>query len=310
MKNVLVLNGGGGKGIYTLGVLYEIENMFKTECGYGKLSDFFTIFFGTSTGSIIATALANNMSIEEIYMFYYTKLPSILFYPDAGKVAPQFFSKKRTKALKDALYEVFAEYPFDYISKNLTLFATDFNDKQPRIFYTDAEFAGEDKQLFIPGFGASLVEGISASCAAYPIFDKVHIEGNGYCFDAIDGGYYANNPSLFAVECMQRVYRGERCKILNIGVGKYAQTAFEKMLNKMDFYKLINIIMDTVSSSTVQITKSLCRNSYIEYLHISKVFEHKIDFFVHQKEDIELLFTEGRKSFMENKKAICTLFSL
>jgi patatin-like phospholipase/acyl hydrolase len=50
---VLSLDGGGSKGVYTLGVLKEVEALA------GKpLCEVFDLIFGTSTGSIIAALIA------------------------------------------------------------------------------------------------------------------------------------------------------------------------------------------------------------------------------------------------------------
>lgn len=50
---VLALDGGGSKGFYTLGVLYELEAMLGC-----RLCERFDLIYGTSTGSIIGTLLA------------------------------------------------------------------------------------------------------------------------------------------------------------------------------------------------------------------------------------------------------------
>ncbi|MBA3011117.1 MAG: patatin, partial [Desulfobacula sp.] len=45
---ILVLDGGGSKGVYTLGVLKELEMKLG-----GLLYEHFDLIYGTSTGSII-----------------------------------------------------------------------------------------------------------------------------------------------------------------------------------------------------------------------------------------------------------------
>ena len=50
---VLSLDGGGSKGVYTLGVLKEVEAIVKA-----PLCNVFDLVFGTSTGSIIAALIA------------------------------------------------------------------------------------------------------------------------------------------------------------------------------------------------------------------------------------------------------------
>jgi patatin-like phospholipase/acyl hydrolase len=62
---ILSLDGGGAKGVYTLGVLKEIEAMLG--CPIYKRFD---LIFGTSTGSIIAALLALGTEVDDIHALY------------------------------------------------------------------------------------------------------------------------------------------------------------------------------------------------------------------------------------------------
>ena len=64
---VLSLDGGGAKGIYTLGVLKEVEAIANA-----ALCEVFDLVFGTSTGSIIAALIALGYRVEEIESLYFT----------------------------------------------------------------------------------------------------------------------------------------------------------------------------------------------------------------------------------------------
>lgn len=72
-RRILALDGGGIRGIITLGVLQALEERLREAYGAGKefrLSQFFDLIGGTSTGAIIATGLARGMSVDEIVSFY------------------------------------------------------------------------------------------------------------------------------------------------------------------------------------------------------------------------------------------------
>ena len=62
------LDGGGIRGILTLEYLGLIEDMLKSRSGRNdfRLSDYFDLIGGTSTGSIIAATLACGMSVAEL----------------------------------------------------------------------------------------------------------------------------------------------------------------------------------------------------------------------------------------------------
>lgn len=68
-KRILALDGGGLRGILTLSYLAQIESLLRERNGGGdsfRLSHYFDLIAGTSTGAIIAAALARGMSVTEI----------------------------------------------------------------------------------------------------------------------------------------------------------------------------------------------------------------------------------------------------
>ena len=72
-KRILALDGGGLRGILTLSYLAEIESTLSERHGGAetfRLSHYFDLIAGTSTGSIIAAALARGMSVSEIAKKY------------------------------------------------------------------------------------------------------------------------------------------------------------------------------------------------------------------------------------------------
>ena len=73
-KTLLSLDGGGIRGILTLGILGEIESQLRDLHAKKDLvlSDYFDYVSGTSTGAIIATALSLGKPVEEITGLYRT----------------------------------------------------------------------------------------------------------------------------------------------------------------------------------------------------------------------------------------------
>jgi patatin-like phospholipase/acyl hydrolase len=72
-KRILSLDGGGLKGILTIGILEKIENLLRIRHGGGdefRLCHYFDLMAGTSTGSIIATLLSLGWTVEEIKSKY------------------------------------------------------------------------------------------------------------------------------------------------------------------------------------------------------------------------------------------------
>lgn len=73
-KRLLALDGGGIRGLVTLGYLARIEEILKTRSGRDDfvLADYFDLIGGTSTGAIIATLLALGYPVARIHELYRT----------------------------------------------------------------------------------------------------------------------------------------------------------------------------------------------------------------------------------------------
>lgn len=73
-KRILALDGGGLRGILTLGILERMELLLAQRHGVPpeqfRLGHYFDLMAGTSTGAIIAAALAKGMSVAEVLAEY------------------------------------------------------------------------------------------------------------------------------------------------------------------------------------------------------------------------------------------------
>ncbi len=72
-KRILALDGGGVRGILTLGYLERIEQLLRARHGGAedfRLCHYFDLIAGTSTGAIIAAGLAKGMEVREVLSLY------------------------------------------------------------------------------------------------------------------------------------------------------------------------------------------------------------------------------------------------
>ncbi|HRE44683.1 MAG TPA: patatin-like phospholipase family protein [Terricaulis sp.] len=105
-KRILALDGGGVRGLLTIGMLARLEEQLRRRSGNPqyRLSDYFDLIGGTSTGSIIATGLALGMSVAEISALYKTVIPKVFkrfAFQGIGVFAPMFLSAPLANALKE-----------------------------------------------------------------------------------------------------------------------------------------------------------------------------------------------------------------
>ncbi|MFM7269741.1 MAG: patatin-like phospholipase family protein [Cyanobium sp.] len=82
-KRILALDGGGVRGILSLGFLLRIEALLRSRHGDDpafRLCDYFDLIAGTSTGSIIAALLAQGRTVREVIELY-LRLAGEVFAP-------------------------------------------------------------------------------------------------------------------------------------------------------------------------------------------------------------------------------------
>ena len=210
---ILSLDGGGAKGFYTLGVLNEIEAMI----GGRPLCDGFDLIFGTSTGAIIAALLGLGYPVDEIHKLYKKHVPPMMrCRTRSGK----------SEALVRLAREVFGDKKFTDVKTGVGIVATRWAMEKPMIFKGSVAQAHGRHATFTPGFGCTIADAVRASCSAYPYFNKTVITtGNGNEVELIDGGYCANNPTLYAIADAVKALNKTHAelRVVSLGVGVYPE---------------------------------------------------------------------------------------
>lgn len=108
-KKLLALDGGGIRGLITLEILAEIENVLrevKRDDNF-VLAEYFDYIAGTSTGAIIATGLSLGMSVGEIRKFYVENAEKM--FGQASILKRLLFYLYEAKELTKILQEVFGK---------------------------------------------------------------------------------------------------------------------------------------------------------------------------------------------------------
>jgi patatin-like phospholipase/acyl hydrolase len=305
---ILSLDGGGSLGVYTLGVLEQVEKLV------GKpLSQKFGLIYGTSTGSIIGSLLALGKSVSEISDIYFNYIPRIMTLGN---------SSERSKALKECAYanEVFGNKKFDHQSFKTynCVVSTNYQFRRPMIFKSSTNlFIGG---IGVPGFGCTISDAVVASCSAYPFFERPIISTvNLGELEMLDGGFVANNPTLFAItDAVQALGKSEdTIRVLNIGVGNYprAETSFwEKIFRIIKITSSSLDIFETTlaaNNNTIDgLRKILFSNILVERVSDSETRqEYATNLLESSPEKLTKINNFGRQSFMLHRTAIESLLS-
>ena len=202
---ILTIDGGGFRGAYSAYLLKKIEQ----ECGV-SLHESFDLIAGTSTGSIIAAALACKKPASEIFDMYEQHGQAIFrkrWFCRLGL----FGSKYKSTYLKSVLESVFGDKTLGNVSYPLIIPATDIGNGCVHVFKSQYD------NDFVRDKNVRIVDAVLASCSA-PTFFNPHTVGN---YQLADGGLWANCPSLVAaIDAKNRLGKAfVDLKILSIGTG-------------------------------------------------------------------------------------------
>jgi hypothetical protein len=106
-KRILALDGGGVKGILTLGMLDTLETELRRRARNPDLvlSDYYDLIGGTSTGAIIASGLALGLPVKAMIELYLDLGPKVFgrTVGDGGLFRAKFDQKKLRTALEGVL---------------------------------------------------------------------------------------------------------------------------------------------------------------------------------------------------------------
>ncbi|HZV71118.1 MAG TPA: patatin-like phospholipase family protein [Saprospiraceae bacterium] len=197
-KRILSLDGGGIRGVLTLGFLERMEEMLAKENNDPdfRLCNYFDLIGGTSTGSIIATGLAIGMKASEIKHKYF-ELGNKIFGHKTGFFQYLFKGVKYdNKPLELALKSYFGDITLgdtEKIRTGLCIFS-----KRAETFSTWAIHNHPEGKFYQQNKDWPLWQVVMASAAAptyfLPMFMK---DSSGEQGAFIDGGIsMVNNPSF------------------------------------------------------------------------------------------------------------------
>lgn len=213
---ILALDGGGIRGLISTIVLMRLAR----EKGLEGWLDRAQLLAGTSTGALIALCLARGLPLEDILALYHDKADAIFDdswldnVKDAGTLLG---AQYHTDGLQGELRRLFGSTRLRDLKKRVLVTAFDLDNAhpdparrrwKPKLFHN---FPGKDSDGAMPVWKVGLY-----TCAAPTYFPTV----DGY----VDGGVFANNPSMCALAQSQDARIGRTAPLqdvalLSIGTG-------------------------------------------------------------------------------------------
>lgn len=211
---ILSIDGGGIKGLYSARILEHFEERFKCH-----IADYFDLICGTSTGGLIALGLSLNIPVSLISDLYYRRGKQI--FPQRNSLLmllKQLFlgSKYDNQELRTALQEIFKDRTLADSRCLLCIPAFSLTDGRPFIFKYDHREGNLYRDCRTKYIDIALAT--SAAPTYLPIVTIDTYDRKQF----IDGGVYANNPTLVGVAEALRYFVGarkrfQRLMVMSIG---------------------------------------------------------------------------------------------
>lgn len=256
---ILCLDGGGIKGTYSASFLSSIEAHFKC-----NIIDYFDLIAGTSTGGIIALAIAAGIPASDILNFYKNKgetiFPTTRFINRWRYHFKHLFSAKHSiNSLRSSLESAFN--PTD--SRTTTLHDLKCRVVIPTFHPLSGKsfiFRTPHCEIGLSQENISIIDVAVATAAAPTFFIPATLKQNGITNEYIDGGVWANTPSLVAIiEATKHLdIPLNKIDILSIGTTEEVQTFSKYKSGIINWARhLVSLLLHAQQESTIQLSKYL-----------------------------------------------------
>jgi patatin-like phospholipase/acyl hydrolase len=204
---ILALDGGGVKALFTAHVLARLEDDLGV-C----IRDSFDLIAGTSAGGIIALALGAGLRPADIVQ-HYQQLAATVF-PATKRRWWRLPARLRRptyaqRPLRDALHEVFGDRRLGDSDRRLVIPSWDVQCGQLHLFKTPHH------PRLTRDWKLAMVDVALATTAAPTFLPAARVDGHRL----VDGGVWANNPSVVAITEAVSVLGVplDAIRVLNIG---------------------------------------------------------------------------------------------
>lgn len=206
---VLSIDGGGIKGIYSAKILERFERKFNCH-----IADYFDLICGTSTGGLIALALSLKIPASVITNFYQAK--GELIFQEKRRISRWrqllFSSKHSNEELRKSLTDIFGQQAIGDSYCLLCIPAFSLTNGRPFIFkydHPEGDLGRDNKTKYV-----DIALATSAAPTYLPVVTIPDYDDRQF----IDGGIYANNPTLVGIAEALKYFVGEGKKFTSLMV--------------------------------------------------------------------------------------------
>ncbi|MCP4460387.1 MAG: patatin [Cytophagales bacterium] len=325
LKKILSIDGGGIRGIIPGQIMVEMENEFGI-----KVSDYFDLITGTSTGGILACAYLipdkndpkkPKFTAEQVVGLYFERGGDIFdttFFHKLRSMKGLLDEKYPDKGIKSALKEYFGEVWLKDLLKPTVITSYDIENRKGHFFY--------QHKAKNPAYNFKVKDVCRATSAAPTFFECARVKPEkpmkpkaGYAL--IDGGVFVNNPALVSYAEGRSIFtnkkgedaRAQDMKILSIGTGQSIQHYGYGKAKDWGMVQWVKPLIDIMMSGSAEVADYELGKIYgtvknpNQYIRINgNLKETKVDPAMDCATDknMQLLKVFGTAIFKKNKRAI------
>jgi patatin-like phospholipase/acyl hydrolase len=238
LRHVLSIDGGGVRGIVAAIVLDALEGEFKAVGKACSVADCFDLIAGTSSGAIIAGALAmprpgagESARPSEIRQVFERDVRRIFprnwfcEIPIIGRLPQLFGPLYRPAGLSDVLQENFGDMVLADARRNLMISAYSIDPRDILLFRGGPAYENRPEG---DRFGMVKTRDAIMGSTAAPTFFPPHqimmpqgSDENGKDhWTAVDGAVYINDPAMAALTEAIRLFPGDDFRVISLGAGR------------------------------------------------------------------------------------------
>lgn len=211
---ILSIDGGGIRGLIPITTLMEIEK----RCGK-PIAELFDIIAGTSTGAILALALTKpgedgrpKYSARQLRDIYERDAAQIFHHPAcwwANLIRPKYIS---SSGIDKIMLHNFGDTRLKDAVADVLIPSYDIENHSPWVFRSRQARRSEE-------YDFSMCDVARAAAATPTMFKPVCLPSAGGHISLVDGGVFANNPSLLAYAEMHDIAARKHDDFLMVSLG-------------------------------------------------------------------------------------------
>ena len=228
---ILSIDGGGIRGVFPAKFLAEMEAKLKEEGKDPRLCNHYDMICGTSTGGIIALALANGIPAQDIVDLYinnrwkiFPKIPLGLFNLKAGILTKKYYRFGLESLIKEKFKttDKTKDLRINDLKTRVCVTGYDLLTARPKVFKTPHHpQLFNDKHLHVYQVALATSAAPTYFNPYSSTYSKIDSTATEHFNLKLDGGVFANNPTLIGI---LEANRGleiplESLEVLSIGTG-------------------------------------------------------------------------------------------